>query len=113
MRGKVYYFGTTWNKQPDKSISFDKDDIHLIHYNMFKKPWRYEGVEFEEYFWESAKNTPFYEKLISMKKSYTEEEKERDLICAGKLIAATRAIREAKNSFCDVIGNAFFEKTKI
>ena len=112
-RGKVYYFDAGWNKQPNQNVDFDENKIHLIHYNMFNKPWHYYGVKYESYFWEAAKATPYYEELIASRESYTEKERECDLEGAKKLIAATVEIMRDKCSFCHVIGKDYFEKTRL
>lgn len=112
-RGKVYYFDAGWNKQPNQNVDFDENKIHLIHYNMFNKPWHYYGVKYESYFWEAARATPYYEELVASRESYTEKERECDLEGAKKLIAATVEIMHDKCSFCHVIGKDYFEKTRL
>ena len=46
-----------------------------MHYNMFNKPWKYDGVPYGELFWRYAKGTHFYTQLLEAKNSYTDEEK--------------------------------------
>ena len=109
-RGRVYYFDKGWNKQPNQNLEFNEDKIHLIHYNMFNKPWHYRGVKYEEYFWEAAKGTPFYDSLVSELEAYTDEERARDMEGAKKLIEATVEILKERCSFCHVIDKDYFEK---
>ena len=111
-RGKVYYFDAGWNKQPNQNVDFDENKIHLIHFNMFNKPWHYYGVAYEEYFWNAAKQTPYYSELIAERKKYTEEDRERDMAGAAKLVAATVEILNDKCSFCHVINQDYFENTE-
>ena len=111
-RDKVYYFDKGWNKQPNQNTEFDEGKIHLIHYNMFNKPWRYFGVKYEEYFWQFAKKTPFYKTLLKSREKYTEEERRRDMEGGLKLIASTVDILEQKCSFCHVIDANYFENTE-
>ena len=111
-RGKVYYFNAGWNKQPNQNVDFCEDEIHLIHYNMFNKPWHYYGVKYEEYFWQAAKATPYYSLLVSERENYTDEERNQDMEGAKKLIAATVDILRDRCSFCHVISKDYFEKTE-
>ena len=44
---------------------------------MFMKPWKYENVMFEDYFWNYAKQTSHYDFIKSQQQSYTEEKKNK------------------------------------
>ncbi len=110
--GKVYYFELGWNKQPNQNVDFDEDKIHLIHYNMFNKPWHYYNVKYENYFWEAAKETPYLDVLLATRESYTDDERRLDMQGAKKLIAATVEILRDECSFCHVIDRDYFEKVK-
>lgn len=111
-RGKVYYFDAGWNKQPNQNIDYEEDKIHLIHYNMFNKPWHYYGIKYADYFWQAAEKTPYLDELKDSLERYTDEERRRDLEGAKKLIEATVEILADKCSFCHVIGEDYFEKTE-
>ena len=105
---KVYYFDFGWNKQPNQNADFNKNELHLIHYNMFNKPWHYDGVLYEEFFWRFAKESPFYEEICEEKKCYTEKQRQLDAEAAKKLIGSTKEILEKRCSFCHVIGSDFY-----
>ncbi len=111
-RGKVHYFEHGWNKQPS-GAEFAECDIHLLHFNMFNKPWHYSGVKYEEKFWQIAEKTPFAEWLKKEKARYTDDERAADMASAKKLIAATVEILEEKTSFKDVIPDGYFEEVKL
>lgn len=108
-RGKIHYFDFGWNKQPNQNVDFDERRIHLVHYNMFNKPWHYRGVKYEDYFWYFAKKTPYYDFLQKELEAYTDEERERDMRGAQKLVAATVEILNERCSFCHVIGDDYFD----
>ena len=55
------------------------EDIKIIHYNLADKPWRYDTIKYQEYFWEYAKKTEYYDYICRLKDEYTEEERFRDL----------------------------------
>ncbi|MCD8067409.1 MAG: glycosyltransferase family 8 protein [Lachnospiraceae bacterium] len=68
----------------------------LIHYNLFSKPWCYDGIAYEEYFWKYAEKSPFYQDILRHKESYSEEQKRSDADCMATMIrkAATNDERE-------------------
>lgn len=84
-KNKVEYLDPGWNKMP-MGDRLQDDQLYIIHYNMFMKPWKYCNVMYEEYFWHVAKRTPYYEKLLKQRESYTMEEMERDRLAAENLV---------------------------
>ena len=109
-KDKIHYFDIGWNKQPCERVNFDEKEIHLIHFNMFTKPWHYSGVKYESYFWEAAKSTPYYEELLDIRESYGKEDRARDIRGAKRLIATSAGIARDKCSFCHVISSDIFDK---
>ncbi|MCD8346436.1 MAG: glycosyltransferase family 8 protein [Lachnospiraceae bacterium] len=59
----------------------------LIHYNLFQKPWCYDDIPYEEYFWDCAKKSPFYPDILRFKENYSEEQKKSDQTCLENMIA--------------------------
>ena len=108
-KNKVYYYDMGWNKQPNQNLNFSEEKIHLIHYNMFNKPWHYKGVKYEEHFWHAAKSTPYYKMLLHQRESFSEADRISDYNGAQKLIKETVNIMKEKCSFCDIIGENYFE----
>ncbi len=84
-KGKVKYLDIGWNKTPIPEKEFDEKDLKLIHFKLNFKPWHYEGVKYEEYFWQYAKNTPYYNDLIEMRNNYSDAEKRRDSLAFNAL----------------------------
>ncbi len=84
-KGKVKLLDIGWNKTPIPEKFFDDNDLKIIHYKLNFKPWHYKGVKYEEYFWQYAKNTPFYDDLIKMRENYTDKEKQRDAVAFSAL----------------------------
>ena len=107
--GKVKYLERGWNKMPHKTSRFDGKDVHLVHYNMFEKPWRYNGVRYSELFWGYARRTPFYEDISREYEGYSAEMRNRDQAGAAKLLAAAADITEKKCSFASVVSLENFE----
>ncbi len=92
-KDKIHYLGKEWNTMPlaQKRPCTPK----LIHYNLSMKPWHYDGVLYEEYFWETAKRTPFYQAVLAKKRAFTDADKKRDEEAGKKLLALAK--READN----------------
>lgn len=67
-----------WNKTSYKNDDFDDKDLKIIHWKINWRPWKYKGILYEEHFWKYAKMTDFYDRLIQMRDSRTEEDKKKD-----------------------------------
>ena len=84
-RGKILYLPECWDampKQGEPEIECPK----LIHYNLFFKPWCYDGIQYEDYFWKYAASSGYLEEIMENKRSYSDEQKNADGECLVKLI---------------------------
>lgn len=77
-KGRVTLVSHDWDVMPYVNNETKPEDIKLIHYNFAYKPWHFEDVTYNEYFWEYAKKTEFYEQILKVRESYTEEQKFKD-----------------------------------
>ncbi len=77
-KGRTTLISHDWNVMPYVNEETKKEDIKLIHYNFAYKPWHFEDVTYNEYFWKYAQKTEFYDEIIKIKESYTEEQKFED-----------------------------------
>lgn len=77
-KGRTTLISHDWNVMPYVNEETKKEDIKLIHYNFAYKPWHFEDVTYNEYFWKYAQKTEFYDEIIKIKESYTEEQKFQD-----------------------------------
>lgn len=98
-RGRVHYLDYTWNKQPKPELPTPVSELHLIHYNMFNKPWHYTGVLYEEEFWRTADKTPFKEYLHTQLESYTDEQRAADLRGAAMLVSNAARLAKERGGF--------------
>ena len=73
-KDKVLYFPRGWNKSPIKENDFDDSTLKIVHYKMGMKPWKYNGVLYEEHFWNVAKETPLYQMMLDMRDATDNEE---------------------------------------
>ena len=78
-KGKVKIIEKGWDRMPIANDDLPIEDIKIIHYNLADKPWRYDNIKYQEYFWEYAKKTEYYDYICKVKENYTEEERFRDL----------------------------------
>ena len=109
-KGKVKYIHKGWDRMPMEDENFSDEDLHLIHYNMFKKPWHYSEVPYEEFFWNYAKKSCFYDELVEMKNSYTDEQKIKDDLAGIDLVKRSERIMESRATFANVLDEKYFEK---
>lgn len=90
-KGRVKILDSAWNTMP--VVGKTDNDIKIIHYNLGAKPWLFDNILYQEYFWKYAQETEFYEKIKEFRQNYTEEDKERDDANSSKLIEL--AIKES------------------
>ena len=95
-RGKIHYLERGWNKHAISENEIPREELYLMHFNMFNKPWHYSGVQNGDLFWYYAAKTPFLSTLIRNRFAYTDEERERDSAGAVKLIEAAQRISEGE-----------------
>lgn len=78
-KGRVKMIDSTWNKMPITPDDYSEENINIYHYNLTYKPWHFDNVPFEKYFWKYAKKTEFYNEILEIKNNYTEEEIKSDI----------------------------------
>ena len=76
-KNKVYYFGREWNEMP-QAAGECKQPPKIVHYNLAQKPWHYDGIRYEEYFWRYARKSVFYREILAQKQGFTKEMQRRD-----------------------------------
>lgn len=83
--GQIVFLNEEWDAMPNDNKE-KLTNPRLIHYNLFAKPWCYDNIQYEEYFWEYAKKTEFYDEIIEFKNNYSEEQKLSDEKCLKNLV---------------------------
>ena len=78
-KGRTKLLDKGWDKMPIPTDEIEEKDIKLIHYNLTYKPWHFENVLYENFFWNYAKKTEYYDEIQELKNKYTDEERFRDL----------------------------------
>jgi len=98
-KGHVMFIPIKWNKTPRPDGYIPLEEIKLVHYNLAYRPWRYDGVHYGELFWKHARKTPVYEKLLEMKRAFTEENAAYDRQWMTNLVKLARKQGNSKNTF--------------
>ena len=96
--GKILYINEAWDVMPNKAKPAFQNP-KLIHYNLFDKPWCYDNIQYEDYFWKYAKKTSFYEPIMEFKKNYSNEQKVSDTKCFDVLINKANNVPQTENTF--------------
>lgn len=74
-KGRVKIIDKNWNRMPISNIEADEKDLKLIHYNLAFKPWHFEDILYQDYFWKYAKKTEYIDNILEIKNNYSDEEK--------------------------------------
>lgn len=77
-KGRTKILDNGWNRMPVPNNRTKVEKLNLIHYNLNYKPWHYDGILYEEYFWQYAEKTEYYKVIKIIKDNYSEEERFRD-----------------------------------
>ena len=74
-KGRVKLIDKNWNRMPVTKDKVKPSDVKLVHYNLAFKPWHFEDILFKEFFWEYAKKTEYFDEILKIRDSYTEEDR--------------------------------------
>ncbi len=105
-KNRIYYLPSSWNKQPKPENPMPKEEVRLVHYNMFNKPWKYNGVMYEELFWQMAKTSDYFGELIRTLADYSAEERGKDVAGALMLLHRAKELAESPCLFVDFVTEA-------
>lgn len=85
-KGRVKIVNKEWNAMPMPELGIPAENVKIVHYNLNAKPWHYDTILYQEFFWKYAEKTEFYEYIKSLLNSYTDKQKSDDCENAKKLI---------------------------
>lgn len=83
--GKIKYLDQVWDAMPNENAP-ELVEAKLIHYNLFSKPWCYDGVQYESYFWKYAEDSGYLSEISDYKRAYDDNKKRSDSECLNLLI---------------------------
>lgn len=96
--GKILYLEEGWDTMPNDSRP-PLSAPHLIHYNLFSKPWCYDAVQYEDVFWKYAEGSGYLDEIHAYKKAYSDEKKKADRECMELLVCRGTEIPENAITF--------------
>ncbi len=83
--GNILYLSNEWDAMPTNGkLVFDRPKI--VHYNLFSKPWHYDNVDYQDYFWKYASKSLFKDDILKEKENFTKEMQEEDNKTLNNLI---------------------------
>lgn len=96
--GKIHYLDNAWDTMPNDAHP-PLEKTYLIHYNLFSKPWCYDGVQYEQEFWHYAKDSGYLEEIKEYKANYTEDKQKADSECLQLLVKRGNEIPDTEITF--------------
>ncbi len=96
--GKIYYLDESWDTMPNDA----KPPLlktHIIHYNLFSKPWCYDDVQYSDEFWKYAADSGYINEIKTYKADYTDDKKKADTECLQLLVKRGSEIPENEITF--------------
>ena len=94
-REKIHYLPPVWNTMPNGSG--EKTDVpKLVHFNLYSKPWRRSGIQYEEEFWRYAESSGFIEEIKEEREKTHGESSDEDEMALGILIERALSIMKNK-----------------
>ena len=75
--GRILHLDQIWNAMPTPTKKFVRNPM-IVHYNMFFKPWHYDGTMYEEFFWKYANESSFLKDIQHEKRNFTRWDKKGD-----------------------------------
>lgn len=73
--GRIKYVDGRWDAMPNENTE-PLANPGLIHYNLFFKPWHFTGIQYEDYFWQDAKDTVYEAELKAELAKTTDEDRD-------------------------------------
>ncbi len=95
--GSVKYLPNGWNKEAIPTPLEGK--LNIVHYALYKKPWQYDDVLNKEYFWQFAKESPFYEDILNIKANFTDEQRANKEKANIDIVEHARRVSDSEGSF--------------
>lgn len=96
--GRIYYLDETWDAMPNDARPA-LPQTNLIHYNLFSKPWCYDGVQYADVFWQYACDSGYSEEIKAYKAAYSDGRKKADSDCLELLVRRGSEICENEVTF--------------
>jgi lipopolysaccharide biosynthesis glycosyltransferase len=99
--GHIKYLSDIYDAMPNPNNKEVEKPV-IIHYNLFLKPWQYENVQYYDYFWKYAKFTPYYDEILEIKNSYTDEDRKKDSEWMDLMVSRAESLVGTQNTLKNV-----------
>ncbi len=99
--GHIKYLSDIYDAMPNPNNKEVENPV-IIHYNLFLKPWQYDDVQYYDYFWKYAKSTPFYDEILEIKNSYTNEDRKKDSEWMDLMVSRAESLVGTQNTLKNV-----------
>lgn len=99
--GRILHLNSRWDAMPNENTK-PLANPGLIHYNLFFKPWHFQNIQYEDYFWQTAKETKFYNELKAELNNYTDSEREDDRQKLDHMLAKEDKTEQDANNWARV-----------
>ncbi len=96
--GKICYLSDAWDAMPTEDKP-EIEDVKIIHYNLFSKPWCYDGIQYGDVFWDYAQNSVYLADIKAYKDNYSDEQKASDSKCLELLVNRGVEISQSEVTF--------------
>ncbi len=97
-KNRILPLDSAWDTMPNPERP-EAEDAKIIHYNLFSKPWCYDGIQYSDPFWHYAERSGFINEIREYKNGYTDEKKEADTSCLALLVRRGKEISESDHTF--------------
>lgn len=99
--GHIKYLSDIYDAMPNPNNKEVENPV-IIHYNLFLKPWQYDDVQYYDYFWKYAKFTPYYDEILEIKNSYTDEDRKKDSEWMDLMVSRAESLVGTQNTLKNV-----------
>ncbi|MBU3852028.1 MAG: glycosyltransferase family 8 protein [Candidatus Paralactobacillus gallistercoris] len=103
-RGRILYLDEKWDAMP-KAPEYADEKVanpQIVHYNLFYKPWHFDNVMYEKYFWQYADETAFAKEIHAVKDNYTDAQRQADVEKLDNLMRKAARLPATHNTFAKV-----------
>ena len=100
-KDKILYLPCDWNF----TAAYEKpvEKINIVHYALAKKPWQFDNVTNDVYFWEYAKKSHFYKKILSIKNDFDDVAKAKKEQAGIEIVLRAAEIVLNGKTFCNTL----------
>ena len=104
---RILQLPRAWNKTPVAPDRLAREDLRIVHYIMTWKPWNFSDVPYQEYFWEYAEKTEFYDLILSIRNAFNQDGVDGAKACEESLKALAESEINRPDGYYKVHGKQY------